>query len=64
MFKTFTVIYSLKVIHGNHEETLRQHIIREMEIMKKIDPYVVKCREIFEKGEEIHFVLEYRISGA
>jgi len=60
-----SALYALKVIHGNHDETVRQQIIREMEILKKTEsPYVVKCHGIFDKGEEIHFVLEYMDGGS
>eukprot|EP01018_Ginkgo_biloba_P034851 Gb_41213 [translate_table: standard] len=60
-----SAVYALKVIHGDHDQNIRRHIIREMEILKKTNsPYVVKCHGIFEKGEEIHFVLEYMDGGS
>lgn len=60
-----SALYALKVIQGNHDETVRRQIIREMEILKKTEsPYVVKCHGIFEKGEQIHFVLEYMDGGS
>uniref|UniRef100_A0A0D6R382 mitogen-activated protein kinase kinase n=1 Tax=Araucaria cunninghamii TaxID=56994 RepID=A0A0D6R382_ARACU len=58
-------LYALKVIHGKHDQATRRQIIREMEILKKTNsPYVVKCHGIFDKGEEIHFVLEYMDGGS
>jgi serine/threonine protein kinase len=58
-----SALYALKVIHGNHDDTVRQ--IREMEILKKTEsPYIVKCHGIFEKGEDTHFALEYMDGGS
>ncbi|GLJ46616.1 hypothetical protein SUGI_0982220 [Cryptomeria japonica] len=63
--KKTSAVYALKLIHGNHDQNIRGQIIREMEILKKTDsPFVVKCHGIFDKGEEIHFVLEYMDGGS
>ncbi|KAK9684254.1 hypothetical protein RND81_06G170900 [Saponaria officinalis] len=53
-------IYALKVIYGNHEETVRRQICREIEILRDVDnPNVVRCFDMFEHNCEIQVLLEY-----
>ncbi|KAG7594871.1 Protein kinase domain [Arabidopsis thaliana x Arabidopsis arenosa] len=44
-------LYALKVIYGNHEETVRRQICREIEILRDVNhPNVVKCHEMFDQN--------------
>jgi mitogen-activated protein kinase kinase 4/5 len=58
-------IYALKVIYGNHEETIRRQIAREIEILQTSDnPFVVQCHGMYVQGGEIQILLEYMDGGS
>ncbi|CAN8303083.1 unnamed protein product [Cochlearia groenlandica] len=58
-------IYALKVIYGNHEETVRRQICREIEILRDVNhPNVVKCHEMFDHNGEIQVLLEFMDKGS
>ncbi|XP_057475077.1 mitogen-activated protein kinase kinase 5-like [Actinidia eriantha] len=58
-------IYALKVIYGNHEDSICRQIYREIEILRKVDnPNVVKCHEMFDHAGEIQVLLEYVDGGS
>ncbi|GLJ12308.1 hypothetical protein SUGI_0188420 [Cryptomeria japonica] len=60
-----TTCYALKVIRLDHEPSLTSHIIREMDILRRIDsPYIVKCEGVFHEGGNMNFVLEYMDGGS
>ncbi|XVF23004.1 hypothetical protein REPUB_Repub13aG0000400 [Reevesia pubescens] len=57
--------YALKVIHGNHEESVRRQIRREIEILRDVDhPNVVKCHEMYDHNGEIQVLLEFMDRGS
>ncbi|CAM8901211.1 unnamed protein product [Rhodiola kirilowii] len=57
--------YALKVISGDHEESVRRQIYREIEILRGVDnPNVVKCHEIFDHSGKIQVLLEYMDGGS
>ncbi|KAM7483962.1 hypothetical protein LguiB_008545 [Lonicera macranthoides] len=57
--------YALKVIHGNHEESVRRQIRREIEILRGVDhPNVVKCHDLFDHAGDIQVLLEYMDRGS
>ncbi|GMH03901.1 hypothetical protein Nepgr_005740 [Nepenthes gracilis] len=58
-------LFALKVIHGNHEDSVRRQIRREIEILRDVDnPNVVKCHNIFDHNGEIQVLLEYMDGGS
>lgn len=58
-------LYALKVIYGNHEETVRRQICREIEILRDVNhPNVVKCHEMFDQNSEIQVLLEFMDKGS
>ncbi|AAG29679.1 putative mitogen-activated protein kinase kinase 4 STE-STE7 family [Arabidopsis thaliana] len=58
-------LYALKVIYGNHEETVRRQICREIEILRDVNhPNVVKCHEMFDQNGEIQVLLEFMDKGS
>ncbi|XP_043694712.1 mitogen-activated protein kinase kinase 5-like [Telopea speciosissima] len=58
-------LYALKVIYGNHEDSVRRQICREIEILKTVDnPNVVKCHGMFDYAGEIQVLLEYMDEGS
>ncbi|XP_017610011.1 mitogen-activated protein kinase kinase 4-like [Gossypium arboreum] len=58
-------LYALKVIYGNHEETVRRQIRREIEILRDVDhPNVVKCHEMYDQNGEIQVLLEFMDVGS
>ncbi|GMN48089.1 hypothetical protein TIFTF001_017267 [Ficus carica] len=58
-------IYALKVIYGNHEESVRRQICREIEILRDVDnPNVVKCHDMFDHNGEIQVLLEFMDRGS
>ncbi|KAJ4754308.1 Mitogen-activated protein kinase kinase 5 [Rhynchospora pubera] len=58
-------IYALKVIYGNHEDTIRRQIAREIEILRTSDnPFVVQCHGMYVQGGEIQILLEYMDGGS
>ncbi|KAL6952380.1 Mitogen-activated protein kinase kinase 5 [Sarracenia purpurea var. burkii] len=57
--------YALKVIYGNHEDSVRLQICREIEILRDVDnPNVVKCHDMFDHAGEIQVLLEYMDGGS
>ncbi|CAM8996845.1 hypothetical protein QQ045_008293 [Rhodiola kirilowii] len=57
--------YALKVIYGNHEESVRRQIYREIEILRDVNnPNVVKCHDMFDHSGEIQVLLEYMDGGS
>ncbi|XP_042508758.1 mitogen-activated protein kinase kinase 5-like [Macadamia integrifolia] len=58
-------LYALKVIYGNHEDSVRRQICREIEILRTVDnPNVVKCHGMFDYAGEIQVVLEHMDGGS
>ncbi|KAL9224792.1 hypothetical protein vseg_000795 [Gypsophila vaccaria] len=58
-------VYALKVIYGNHEESVRRQICREIEILRDVDnPNVVRCFDMFDQHGEIQVLLEYMDRGS
>ncbi|KAJ4958087.1 hypothetical protein NE237_025198 [Protea cynaroides] len=58
-------LYALKVIYGNHEESVRRQIRREIEILSAVDdPNVVRCHGMFDYAGEIQVLLEYMDCGS
>ncbi|KAG5538067.1 hypothetical protein RHGRI_025226 [Rhododendron griersonianum] len=58
-------LYALKVIYGNHEDSVRRQICREIEILRDVDnPSVVKCHDMFDHNGEIQVLLEYMDGGS
>jgi mitogen-activated protein kinase kinase 4/5 len=52
--------YALKVIRENHEESVRNQICREIEILRAADhPNVVKCHDLFDHAGDIHVLVEF-----
>ncbi|XWS20788.1 hypothetical protein CRYUN_Cryun31cG0132600 [Craigia yunnanensis] len=57
--------YALKVIYGNHEESVRRQIRREIEILRGVDhPNVVKCHDMYDHNGEIQVLLEFMDGGS
>ncbi|XP_047310625.1 mitogen-activated protein kinase kinase 5-like [Impatiens glandulifera] len=57
--------YALKVIYGNHEESVRRQICREIEILRDVDyQNVVKCYDMFDHAGEIQVLLEFMDGGS
>ncbi|KAF6138552.1 hypothetical protein GIB67_022586 [Kingdonia uniflora] len=57
--------YALKVIYGNHEDSVRRQICREIEILSTVDnPNVVKCHGMFDNAGEIQVLLEHMDGGS
>ncbi|XP_052174339.1 mitogen-activated protein kinase kinase 5 [Diospyros lotus] len=58
-------LYALKVIHGNHEDSVLGQMRREIEILRDVDnPSVVKCHDMFDHAGEIQVLLEYMDGGS
>ncbi|KAH7674848.1 Mitogen-activated protein kinase kinase protein [Dioscorea alata] len=58
-------IYALKVIYGNHEDSIRRQIYREIEILRTADnPFVVRCHGLYDHAGEIQVLLEYMDGGS
>uniref|UniRef100_A0A803PHB0 Vacuolar cation/proton exchanger n=1 Tax=Cannabis sativa TaxID=3483 RepID=A0A803PHB0_CANSA len=58
-------LYALKVIYGNHDESVRRQICREIEILRDVDnPNVVKCHDMFDHNGEIEVLLEFMDRGS
>ncbi|XP_042490743.1 mitogen-activated protein kinase kinase 9-like [Macadamia integrifolia] len=64
-YKRSSVIYALKVVHGDCDTTIRRQIFREMEILRRTDsPYIIRCHGIFEKPTgDISILMEYMDGG-
>ncbi|WOL19721.1 mitogen-activated protein kinase kinase 5-like [Canna indica] len=57
--------YALKVIYGNHEDSVRRQILREIEILRTADnPFVVQCHAMYDRGGEIQILLEFMDGGS
>lgn len=57
--------FALKVIYGNHEESVRRQICREIEILRDVDnPNVVKCHDMYDRNGEIEVLLEFMDGGS
>ncbi|EOA32342.1 hypothetical protein CARUB_v10015608mg [Capsella rubella] len=57
--------FALKVIYGNHEETVKRQICREIKILHSVDhPNVVKCHEMYDNNGEIQVLLELMDQGS
>lgn len=58
-------VYALKVIYGNHEDSVRRQIRTEIEILRDVDnPNVVKCHDMFDHNGEIQVLLEFMDGGS
>ncbi|CAH8332628.1 unnamed protein product [Eruca vesicaria subsp. sativa] len=58
-------VYALKIISGNHDETVRRQICREIKILRDVNhPNVVKCHEMFDQNGEIEVLLEFMDKGS
>lgn len=58
-------LYALKVIYGNHEDSVRRQMCREIEILRGVNhPNVVKCHEFYEHNGEIQVLLEFVDGGS
>uniref|UniRef100_A0A6N2LBC4 Protein kinase domain-containing protein n=1 Tax=Salix viminalis TaxID=40686 RepID=A0A6N2LBC4_SALVM len=58
-------LYALKVIYGNHEDSVRKSICREIEILRDVNhPNVVKCHDMFDHNGEIQVLLEFMDGGS
>ncbi|KAL6560033.1 Dual specificity mitogen-activated protein kinase kinase 4 [Orobanche gracilis] len=58
-------LYALKVIYGNHEDSVRVQMCREIQILRDVDnPNVVKCHNLFDHSGEIQVLLEYMDKGS
>ncbi|XP_065853094.1 mitogen-activated protein kinase kinase 4-like [Euphorbia lathyris] len=58
-------LYALKVIHGNHEDSVRNQICREIEILRGVNhTNVVRCHEFYEHSGEIQLLLEFMDGGS
>ncbi|GAB4850474.1 Mitogen-activated protein kinase kinase 5 [Ancistrocladus abbreviatus] len=57
--------YALKVIYGNHEDSVLRQMCREIEILRDVDnPNVVRCHDMFDHNGEIQVLLEYMDGGS
>lgn len=57
--------FALKVIYGNHEDSVRRQMCREIEILRDVDhPNVVKCHDMFDHNGEIQVLLELMDGGS
>ncbi|GAV82672.1 Pkinase domain-containing protein [Cephalotus follicularis] len=58
-------LFALKVIYGNHEESVRRQIYREIQILRDVDhPNVVKCHDMFDHNGEIQVLLQLMEGGS
>lgn len=58
-------VYALKILNGNHDDTVRGHICREIKILRDVNhPNVVKCHEMFDHNGEIQVLLEFMDQGS
>ena len=58
-------VFALKVIYGNHDDSVRRQICTEIEILRDVDnPNVVKCHDMFDHNGEIQVLLEYMDRGS
>lgn len=58
-------LYALKVIYGQHEESVRRQMHREVQILRGVDdPNVVKCHDLYDHNGEIQVLLEFVDGGS
>ncbi|KAJ0250370.1 Mitogen-activated protein kinase kinase 5 [Hirschfeldia incana] len=58
-------VYALKILNGNHDDTVRLHICREIKILRDVNhPNVVKCHEMYDRNGEIQVLLEFMDRGS
>ncbi|KAJ8553190.1 hypothetical protein K7X08_023868 [Anisodus acutangulus] len=58
-------LYALKVIYGNHEDSVRIQMCREIVILRDVDhPNVVRCHDMFDHNGEIQVLLEFMDKGS
>ncbi|CAI0442238.1 unnamed protein product [Linum tenue] len=58
-------VFALKVIYGNHEDSVRNQICREILILRDVShPNVVRCHEMYEHNGEIQVLLEFMDRGS
>ncbi|XP_024164670.1 mitogen-activated protein kinase kinase 5 [Rosa chinensis] len=57
-------LYAVKVIYGNHDESVRHQICHEIQILHDVNnPNVVKCHDMFDHKGEIQVLLEFMDGG-
>ena len=57
--------YALKVLYGNHDDSVRRQIAREIAILRTAEhPAVVRCHGMYERGGELQILLEYMDGGS
>ncbi|KAJ8900126.1 hypothetical protein K2173_024242 [Erythroxylum novogranatense] len=57
--------YALKVIYGNHEDSIRLQMCREIEILRDVNhPNVVRCHDMFDHNGQIQVLLEFMDGGS
>ncbi|KAK4362710.1 hypothetical protein RND71_017951 [Anisodus tanguticus] len=63
--KRTSVIYALKVVHGDSDPDIRRQILREISILRRTDsPYVIKCHGVIDMpGGDISILMEYMNAG-
>ncbi|XP_049349344.1 mitogen-activated protein kinase kinase 9 [Solanum verrucosum] len=63
--KRTSVIYALKVVHGDSDPEIRRQILREISILRRTDsPYVIKCHGVIDMtGGDIGILMEYMNAG-
>ncbi|KAL0722781.1 hypothetical protein Bca4012_037380 [Brassica carinata] len=58
-------VYALKIISGNHDDTIRHQICREIKILRDVNhPNVVKCHDMYDQNGEIQVLLEFMDQGS
>ena len=58
-------LYALKVIYGNHDDSVLRQICREIAILRDVDnPNVVKCHDMYDHAGEIQVLLEHMDGGS
>ncbi|XP_061373109.1 mitogen-activated protein kinase kinase 5-like [Gastrolobium bilobum] len=65
LHRTTGRVYALKVIIGNHEESVRPQIHREIQILRDVDDRnVVKCHDMYDENGQIQLLLEFMDGGS
>ncbi|CAN1143721.1 Mitogen-activated protein kinase kinase 4 [Linum perenne] len=58
-------VFALKVIYGNHEDSVRNQICREIKILRDVNHLnVVKCHDMYDANGEIQVLLEFLDGGS
>ncbi|CAI0410471.1 unnamed protein product [Linum tenue] len=58
-------VFALKVIYGNHEDSVRNQICREIQILRDVShANVVRCHDMYDHNGEIQVLLEFMDGGA